>query len=254
MPFAACPHIGTGRPLGGDAWRVLRRNKMEHYISGKTMQTLDIRLKAGESVFTESGGMAWMTGDVEMATDTRGGLLKGLGRSLAGESLFMTTYRCASGEGMVVFTPETPGAILTFDLAAGQSLICQKDAFMCAVDSVKLEMHFRKRLGAGLFGGEGFVLQKVTGPGRVFLEIAGEVRDYTLVPGQVMKVDPGHIALYEPEVEYDIARVKGMKNILFGGEGLFLATLRGPGKIWLQSMPLANLAGKLARYLPTAKR
>ncbi len=227
---------------------------MEHYISGKTMQTLDIRLKAGESVFTESGGMAWMTGDVEMATDTRGGLLKGLGRSLAGESLFMTTYRCTSGEAMVVFTPETPGVILTFDLAAGQSLICQKDAFMCAVDSVKLEMHFRKRLGAGLFGGEGFILQKVTGPGRVFLEIAGEVRDYTLVPGQVMKVDPGHIALYEPEVEYDIARVKGVKNILFGGEGLFLATLRGPGKIWLQSMPLANLAGKLARYLPSTKR
>jgi len=227
---------------------------MEHQITGTVMQTLDIRLQAGESIYTESGGMAWMMGNIEMKTDTRGGLLKGLGRSLAGESLFMTTYSCPSGGGMVVFTPEAPGKILTFDLAAGQSLVCQKDAFMCAADSVKLEMHFRKKLGAGLFGGEGFVLQKVTGPGRVFLEIAGEVREYTLESGQVMKVDPGHIALYEPAVNYDIQRVKGVKNILFGGEGLFLASLKGPGKIWLQSMPLSNLAGKLVRYLPTTKR
>ncbi len=224
---------------------------MEYYITGKVMQTLDIRLQPGEAIYTESGGMAWMTGDIEMKTDTRGGLLKGLGRSLAGESLFMTTYSCQSGDAMIVFTPESPGKILSFELQAGQTLICQKDAFMCAVDSVKLEMHFRKKLGAGLFGGEGFVLQKVTGPGVVFLEIAGEVRDYTLTAGQVMKVDPGHIALYEPTVDYNIKRVKGVKNILFGGEGLFLATLRGPGKIWLQSMPLSNLARKLSRYLPT---
>jgi uncharacterized protein (AIM24 family) len=112
-------------------------------------------------------------------------------------------------------------------------------------------MHFRKKLGTGLFGGEGFVLQKVTGPGLVFLEVAGEVREYELQPGQVMKVDPGHIALYEPTVKYEISMVKGATNILFGGEGLFLATLAGPGKIWLQSLPLSNLAGKLARYLPT---
>jgi uncharacterized protein (TIGR00266 family) len=226
---------------------------MEYYITGEVMQTLDIRLQPGEAIYTESGGMAWMTGDIEMSTDTRGGLLKGLGRSLAGESLFMTTYRCRSGAGMVVFTPESPGKILALDLASGQSMICQKDAFMCAVDSVTLETHFRKRLGAGLFGGEGFILQKLTGPGVAFAEIAGELREYTLQPGQMMRVDPGHIALYEPTVDYDIQRVKGVKNILFGGEGLFLATLKGPGKIWLQSMPLSNLAGKLARYLPAQK-
>jgi len=121
---------------------------------------------------------------------------------------------------------------------------------MCAQDSVQLEIHFRKKLGTGLFGGEGFVLQKITGPGTAFLEVAGEVREYDLQPGQVMKVDPGHIALYEPTIKYDISMVKGATNILFGGEGLFLATLTGPGKIWLQSLPLANLAGKLARYLP----
>jgi uncharacterized protein (TIGR00266 family) len=226
---------------------------VEYYITGEVMQTLDIRLQPGEAIYTESGGMAWMTGDIEMSTDTRGGLLKGLGRSLAGESLFMTTYRCRSGAGMVVFTPESPGKILALDLARSQSMICQKDAFMCAADSVTLEMHFRKRLGAGLFGGEGFVLQKLTGPGLAFAEIAGELREYTLQAGQTMLVDPGHIALYEPTVDYDIERVKGVKNILFGGEGLFLATLKGPGRIWLQSMPLSNLAGKLARYLPAQK-
>jgi uncharacterized protein (AIM24 family) len=122
---------------------------------------------------------------------------------------------------------------------------------MCAETTVQLEMHFRKRLGTGFFGGEGFILQKITGPGAAFLEIAGEVRSYSLKPGQTVKVDPGHIALYEPSVDYDLTAVKGVANALFGGEGLFLATLTGPGKIWLQSLPLSNLAGKLARYLPT---
>jgi uncharacterized protein (TIGR00266 family) len=224
---------------------------MEYEIHGTTMQTLDIGLSTGEAVYTESGGMAWMSGDVEMKTNTRGGLLRGLGRKLAGESLFMTTYTCRGGSGLITFTPESPGKILPFTLEAGQSLICQKDAFMCAEDSVQLEMHFRKRLGTGIFGGEGFVLQKVTGPGTVFLEIAGEVREYTLQPNQVIKVDPGHLALYEPTVQYDISTVKGVANVLFSGEGLFLATLSGPGRVWLQSLPLSNLASKLARYLPT---
>ena len=121
---------------------------------------------------------------------------------------------------------------------------------MCAENSVQLEMHFRKKLGAGLFGGEGFILQKVTGPGIAFLEIPGEVREYELKPGEVMKVDPGHIAMFEPTVEYDISRVKGFKNIFFAGEGLFLAQLKGPGKVWLQSLPLSNLAAKLYKYMP----
>jgi len=223
---------------------------MQYEIHGTTMQTLDVRLERGEAMYTESGGMAWMSGDIDMKTSTRGGLLAGLGRKLAGESLFMTTYTCRGEQGVITFTPEAPGKILPFTLDAGQSLICQKDAFMCAETSVKLAMHFRKRLGAGLFGGEGFILQKITGPGTVFLEIAGEVRDYTLQPGQVMKVDPGHIALYEPTVQYDVTTVKGVTNVLFGGEGLFLATLTGPGRVWLQSLPLSNLAAKLHRYMP----
>lgn len=223
---------------------------MNYEIHGTVMQAVDVHLREGESVFTESGGMAWMKGDVEMATNTRGGLMSGLGRALTGESLFMTTYTCNRGKAVVTFTPETPGKVVAFDLGEGESLICQKDAFMAADETVQLAMHFRKKLGAGLFGGEGFILQKVTGPGTVLLEIPGEVREYELAGGEGMKVDPGHIAAFEPTVDYDIARVRGVKNILFSGEGLFLATLSGPGKVWLQSMPLANLARKLANYLP----
>jgi len=224
---------------------------MEYKIHGTVMQTLDVRLKQGESVFTESGGMAWMRGNIAMDTNTKGGVMAGLGRALAGESLFMTTYTCQSPDGLITFTPEVPGKVLDVQLGAGQTLICQKDAFMCAQDSVKLEMHFRKKLGAGFFGGEGFILQKITGPGVAFIEIPGEAREYDLPSGAVMKVDPGHIAMFEPTVTYDIARVKGLKNIFFSGEGLFLATLQGPGKVWLQSLPLSNLAAKLARYMPT---
>jgi len=224
---------------------------VKYEIHGTTLQTLDITLSQGESVFTESGGMAWMTGEIEMSTNTRGGLMKGLARSLAGESLFLTTYRCTGPGGLITFTPEAPGSIIPVELAAGQSRICQKDAFMVAEESVELEIHFRRKLGTGLFGGEGFILQKLTGPGTAWVEIAGELRSYMLKPGQTMKVDPGHIAMYEPTVDYDINRIKGVRNIFFGGEGLFLATLTGPGRVWLQSLPLANLASKLAQYIPT---
>ncbi len=203
---------------------------MDFEIHGTTLQTLDILMRKGESVYTESGGMAWMLGDIEMKTDTRGGLLSGLARSLAGESLFLTTYTGRGAESRITFTPESPGSIIPVKLDAGQSRICQKDAFMVAETAVQLEIHFRKKLGAGLFGGEGFILQKLTGPGTAFVEIAGEVREYTLAAGQTMQVDPGHIAMYEPTVDYDITRVKGVKNILFGGEGLFLATFNRSGE------------------------
>jgi uncharacterized protein (TIGR00266 family) len=223
---------------------------MEYQIKGTVMQTLEVRLAQGEAIYTESGGMAWMMGDIEMKTSGRGGLGRMLGRALSGESLFLTTYACRGSQGMVTFTPEAPGKIIPVPLEAGQSIIAQKDAFMCAEDSVTLEVHFRKRLGAGLFGGEGFILQKLTGPGMAFVEIAGEVVEYNLEPGHLLKVDPGHLAMYEPAVDYDVQMVRGVTNILFGGEGLFLATLRGPGRVWLQSMPLSNLAAKLRSYIP----
>ncbi len=225
---------------------------MEYQISGTVMESVDIHLKKGEAVYTESGGMAWMRGSIDMDTTTRGGVMSGLGRMLSGESLFLTTYTCKSPDGLITFTPEIPGKVLVKTLNAGESLICQKDAFMCAEDSVGLEMHFRKKLGTGFFGGEGFILQKVTGPGVVFLEIPGEVRDFTLSAGEKMRVDPGHIAAFEPTVDYDIERVKGVRNVIFGGEGLFLATLTGPGSVWLQSLPISNLAAKLSRYMPSS--
>lgn len=225
---------------------------MEYKITGSVMESVDIHLKKGEAIYTESGGMAWMRGVIDMDTTTRGGMMSGLGRMLSGESLFLTTYTCESNDGLITFTPEAPGKILDMKLNAGQSLICQKDAFMCAENDVELEMHFRKKLGAGLFGGEGFILQKITGPGVAFIEVPGEVREYTLSAGEIIKVDPGHIAMFEPTVDYDIDRVKGVRNVLFGGEGLFLATLKGPGKIWLQSLPLSNLAAKLSRYMPSS--
>ncbi len=224
---------------------------MEYKIEGTVLQLLEVQLLPGESVYTESGGMSWMSDGIGMKTNTRGGLMSGLGRALAGESLFMTTYTCEAPNARIVFTPEAPGKVLDMRLEAGQSLICQKDAFMCAQEGVTLEMQFRKKLGAGLFGGEGFILQKVTGPGMVFFEIPGEVKAYNLAPNSILKVDPGHIALFEPTVSYDITTVKGVTNMLFSGEGLFLAQLKGPGKVWLQTMPIANLASKIAKYIPS---
>jgi len=222
---------------------------MEYKIKGDTMPVLQIQLNPGEAIFTESGGMAWMTDGIDMNTGSRGGIGKMLGRALSGESLFLTTYK-ASQKGAIAFTPESLGKIIPMNLEAGSTIIAQKDAFMCAEDSVELAMHFRKKLGAGLFGGEGFILQKVTGPGVAFMEIYGEVTEYNLQPGQRLKVDPGHIAMFEPTVNYDITMVKGLKNMFLSGEGVFLATLQGPGKVWLQTLPLGNLAAKIASRVP----
>jgi len=224
---------------------------MEYQIRGTVMQTVDIQLQPGETVYTESGGMAWMSENIEMEAGMKGGLMGGLKRKMAGESMFLVDYTCQQGQGLMTFCAEVPGKIIPLQLAAGQSVICQKDSFMCAEQSVTLEMHFRKKAGAGLFGGEGFILQKLTGPGTAFVELDGEVTEYELQAGQALRVDTGHLAMYEPSVNFDIVTVKGIKNMLFGGEGMFLARVAGPGKVWLQSMPLANLAGKIARYLPT---
>lgn len=224
---------------------------MEYEIRGTVMQTVDITLKPDETVYTESGGLAWMSGNIKMETGMKGGLLGGIKRKLAGESMFLVDYTCESGEGHITFCSEFPGKIIPLQLTDGQSIICQKDAFMCAEKSVTLEMHFRKKLGTGLFGGEGFILQKLTGPGTAFVELDGEITEYDLAPGESLKVDTGYLAMYEPEVDFGIETVPGIKNIVFGGEGLFLAHLTGPGKIWLQSMPLSVMASRISQYLPS---
>jgi uncharacterized protein (TIGR00266 family) len=225
---------------------------MEYTIHGTVMQALEVKLVQGESIYTESGGMAWMSEGIDMKTTSHGGIGKALGRVLSGESFFMTTYTCRAPEAVIAFTPESPGKIIPLNLKAGFSIIAQKDAFMCAQESVELTMHFRKRLGTGLFGGEGFILQKLTGPGMAFVEIAGEVQMMDLKAGEKLKIDPGHIAMYEPTCDYDIEMIKGVMNWLGGGEGLFLATLTGPGRVWLQTMPLSNLAGSLKRFISSS--
>ena len=222
---------------------------MNYKIRGTTLPVIDVELQQGETVFTESGGMAWMSPNIDMQSDMKGGVGGMFGRILSGESLFLVNYSCSEGKGLITFCSEFPGKIVPFNLKDQESIICQRDAFMLAESNVTLKMEFVKKLGAGFFGGEGFFLQKITGPGNAFLELAGEITEYTLGADQTLKVDPGYLAAFETKVNYDIVRIKGIKNMLFGGEGLFLATLTGPGKIWLQSMPLANLAKKISPYI-----
>lgn len=226
---------------------------MRYDISGTVMQTVSIDLARGETVYAQTHAMAWMTDGIVMDTHTGGGLFAGLKRAMGGGSLFITEYS-AQSEGHVAFAPRFPGQILAVPLASGQSLICRKETFLVAEKSVTLEIALQQRLGAGFFAGEGFILQRVTGPGTVFLDLSGEVIEKTLRPGERLRVHAGHIGMQEPSVSTDIQMVRGFRNMLFGGEGLFLATLTGPGKIWLQSMPILNLAEEIARHLPSDDR
>lgn len=223
---------------------------VQYRIEGTTLPVLTVTLQPGERVYSSSGGMSWMTQHVEMETNTGGGLGKMFKRALSGESLFIVDYFVNGGTGEVAFAAEFPGKIVDLNLAPGNQIIVQKDAFLCAEKSVDMDMHFRKRLGAGLFGGEGFILQKLTGPGLAFVNFDGEIVERTLAPGETLRVDTGHVAMFEPAVDFDIQMVRGFKNILLGGEGLFLATLRGPGKVWLQTMPMSKLAAKIAQFMP----
>jgi len=226
---------------------------MRYDISGTVMQTVSIDLNRGETVYAQTHAMAWMTDGITMDTHTGGGLFAGLKRAMSGGSLFITEYS-ADSAGNVAFAPRFPGQILAVPLASGQSLICRKETFLVAEKSVTLEIALQQRLGAGFFAGEGFILQRVTGPGTVFLDLSGEVIEKTLLPGERLRVHAGHIGMQEPSVSTDIQMVRGFRNVLFGGEGLFLATLTGPGKVWLQSMPVMNLAEEIARHLPSDER
>lgn len=218
---------------------------MDAKILGDSLPVVTCKLAKGESVVTESGGMSWMDEGIKMSTSTNGGIMKGLGRALAGESLFMNTYTAEKDDVEIAFSSCFPGKILEFDLGQGETIIAQKRAFLCAESSVDIAMHFRKKLGAGFFGGEGFIMQKITGPGKVFLEIDGEVVKKELQAGEKLKVDNGYVAAMTSDVNLDIETVPGLKNIMFGGEGLFLTTVEGPGTVYLQSMPIAKLAGML---------
>jgi uncharacterized protein (TIGR00266 family) len=222
---------------------------MRYEVTGTTMQTVSIDLSRGEQLYSQTASMAWMTPTIRMDTHTGGGIFAGLKRAIAGGGLFITEF-IAEEAGHIAFAPRFPGQIIPVTLASGQSLICRKETFLCAEKSVTLDIAFQQRLGAGFFAGEGFIMQRVTGPGTVFLDLSGEVIEKTLLPGEKLLVHAGHIGMQEPSVQIDIQMMRGFRNVLFGGEGLFLATLEGPGKIWLQSMPIMNLAEEIGRYLP----
>lgn len=225
---------------------------MRYEIKGGSLPVAVCHLEAGESFVSESGAMGWMSESIVMDTNMKGGLLKGLGRAVSGESVFLNTFT-ASGPGEIAFPSSFPGKIIAKQLQAGETVIAQKGAFLAGTSQVKLEISFRKKLGAGFFGGEGFILQKITGPGLVFLEFDGHVEEITLEAGQKLKIDTGNLAMFDSSCQYSVDMVKGVKNILFGGEGLFLTTVTGPGKVYLQSMPIQNLAGQLSRYFSSGK-
>ena len=194
--------------------------------------------------------MVYMSGNVNMEAKARGGIWKGLKRKFMGETFFLTEFRSQGGSGLVAFAGNAPGTIKAIKIAPRREYLCQKDAFLCAENKVDMDIAFQKKLGAGFFGGEGFIIQRLFGQGMVFIHACGDFVEYDLKPGQVMKVDTGSVVGWEPTVSYDIQRAGGIKTSFFGGEGLFITVLTGPGKILLQSMTLHNLATALSPFLP----
>ncbi|MDR1630557.1 MAG: TIGR00266 family protein [Oscillospiraceae bacterium] len=224
---------------------------MQYKIEGEPLPVLTCELAPNESMVTERGGMSWMSPNMEMQTNMKGGLGKALGRMFSGESIFMNIYTCRSAPGTISFASSLPGTILDFDISPMNTIIAQKSAFLAAESSVELSVHFNKKIAGGFFGGEGFIMQKLSGAGKAFLEIDGYCLKYYLQPGQSIIVGTGHLAAMEATVKMDVQMVHGMKNMVFGGEGLFNTHLTGPGHVWLQSMPVANLASSILAFQAT---
>jgi len=226
------------------------KSGINYHILGTVQQTLAVELQPNQVVFSDAGGMSWMTTTVNMSTKAGGGLGGMLKRAVSGATVFIIDFSATGAPGQAAFSTDFPGKILPIELDAGQSIIMHKHAFLCAEKSVTLDVFFTRKLGAGLFGGEGFILQKLTGPGTAFAELDGDAVEYHLKAGEVMKVEPGHVAMFESTVSFDIEMIKGMANILLGGEGIFLAKLTGPGRLWLHSMTVSKMAHRLIEYLP----
>jgi len=227
---------------------------MKYSITGDNLQLTTLEIGPTEKVFAEAGSMIYMSGNIKMEAKMRGGFLKGLGRKLAGESLFMTEFSSVGGPGLVSFGGNAPGTIKPLVLSEGKDFLVQKDAFLVAENSIDMSIAFQKRLGATFFGGDGFILEKLSGNGTAFIHACGDFVEFDLQPNQILKVDTGSVVGWDATVSYDIERVKGIKTMFFGGEGIFLTTLRGPGKVIIQSLNLGNLATALAPFLPTQRR
>lgn len=227
---------------------------MQTRIQGTTMPVLDVQLDPNESVFSESGELSWMTSSIQMTTHTQmgggGGLFGVLKRVAGGGSLFMTEYRAYQYPGEVSFATKVPGHIVPVQVGQGVDYMVHRHGFLCATDGVTIGVGFQQSLGAGIFGGDGFLLQKLSGQGTAWLELSGELIMKTLAPGEVLRVHPGHVGAFHSTVAFQITMVPGLKNAIFGGDGLFLAVLQGPGTVWLQTLPISRLAHQISEYLP----
>lgn len=227
---------------------------MKYEILGKTVPVVEATLNQGETMYTQSGGMSWQTQGIKMSTNARGGVMKSLGRIFTGESIFMSSYTAEVDGAKIAFATTVPGDIMPLNLSQlPNGITLQKGAFLCAEDDVELKVKFTKRFSAGLFGGEGFILQEARGKGMLFLEIDGDPIIKELAADEILKVDTGNVVAFESTVSYEIETVKGLGNILLGGEGLFLTRLTGPGKVIIQSQNFADFAGRVASIIPAGK-
>lgn len=221
---------------------------MQYSIEGEPLPVVICQLSDGEKMITERGAMSWMSPNMRMET-VGGGLGKMFGRAFSGESMFQNHYT-AQGNGLIAFASSFPGSIKAFEITPGNELICQKSAFLASTSGVELSIFFNKKLGSGLFGGEGFIMQKLSGNGLAFVEFDGYIKEYVLQPGQSMVLDTGYLAAMTPTCTMEIQSVPGLKNKFFGGEGFFNTVVTGPGRIWIQSMPISAMAGSLMSFLP----
>ena len=224
---------------------------MQYQIAGEPLPVVTCQLAAGETMITERGSMSWMTPNMRMETTTNGGLGKAFGRLLAGEALFQNRYTAQGGPGLIAFASSFPGSIRAVELGPGKELVVQKSGFLAAEAGVELSVFFQKKLGSGFFGGEGFIMQKLSGQGIAFAEFDGHVVEYELAAGQSLVVDTGYIAAMDATCSMDIVTVPGVKNAFFGGEGLFNTVVSGPGHIWLQTMPISSVAAVLRPFFPS---
>lgn len=226
---------------------------MQYNIQGTPLPVVICNLEAGEKMITERGSMSWMSPNMKMETSSNGGVGKALGRMFAGEALFQNIYTSMGGPGMIAFASSFPGSIKAYDIGPGREMVVQKSGFLAAEESVQLSVHFQKKLGAGLFGGEGFIMQRLSGQGTAFVEIDGYAVEYTLQEGQSIVVDTGYLAAMDITCKMDIKSVPGIKNMMFGGEGIFNTVITGPGKVILQTMPISGVAGALGPFMPAGK-
>ncbi len=228
---------------------------MQSRILGTTMPVLEVTLDPNETVVSESGELSWMTSSIQMTTHTQygggGGIFGVLKRVVGGGSLFMTQYQAAGAPGTVSFATKLPGHIVPVEVDASNEYMIHRHGFLCGTPEIQISVGFQQSLGAGIFGGEGFLLQRVSGRGTAWIELSGELVMKELQPGENLRVHPGHVGAFEAGVSFEITTVPGIKNMIFGGDGVFLASLTGPGKIWLQTLPISRLAQELMEYMPS---